>query len=68
MADTPSTADFLSVADAPAIAMGMVYVAGADSIGLAMANAVAAQQRGQVLGGAALAQILVLIVAKGGAS
>lgn len=68
MAETASTADFLSVADAPAIAMGMAYVAGAESIGLAMANAVAAQQRGQVIGGAALAQVLVLIVAKGGAS
>lgn len=57
----------LVIGEAPAMAMGMTYVAMADSISLAMSNAVAAQQRGQVLGAAALAQVLVLIIAKGAA-
>jgi hypothetical protein len=55
----------LVVGQAPALAMGLTYVAMADSIALVMSNAAAAQQRGQVLGGAALAQVLVLIIAKG---
>jgi hypothetical protein len=48
--------------------MGMTYVAMADSLGLEMANAVANQQRGQVLAGAALAQVLTLIIAAGAAA
>ena len=53
------------VCQAPAIAMGMSYVAMAHSLGLAMDNAVANQQRGQVLADAALAQVLAMILAKG---
>jgi hypothetical protein len=45
--------------------MAMTYVAGAQSIGLAMANAVAAQQRGQLTAGTATATIVAMIVAKG---
>ena len=45
--------------------MGLTYVAMADSMALVMGNAAAAQQRGQVLSAAALAQVLVLIIAKG---
>lgn len=53
------------VGQAPSIAMGMTYVVMADSIGLAMENAVATQQRAQVVADAALAQVLALIIAKG---
>jgi len=52
---------------APALAMDMTYVAMAGSLGLAMENAVANQQRGQVLAQAALAQVLALIIIKGAA-
>lgn len=52
----------------PAFAMDMTYVAMADSIGMAMANAVASQQRAQTLGSAALAQVLTLILTKGAKS
>jgi hypothetical protein len=55
----------VAVGQAPAIAMGMTYVAMAHSIGLAMGNAVASQQRGQVVADAALAQVLAMIIAKG---
>lgn len=52
----------------PAFAMDMTYVAMADSIGMAMANAVASQQRAQTLGSAALAQVLTLILTQGAKS
>ena len=61
------SANALNVGLAPSIAMGMCYVAMADSLGLAMGNAVANQQRDQVLAGAALAQVLSLIIAAGAA-
>jgi hypothetical protein len=50
---------------APAFAMDATYAAMADSIGLAMANAVAHQQNQQAIGGAALTQALALILKKG---
>lgn len=68
MPAAPPAAAFLSLDDAPAVAMGMTYVAAANSFGLALANAAAAQQRGQLLGAAALTQVLALIIVKGGAS
>ena len=49
----------------PSLAMDMTYVAMADSLGLAMQNAVANQQRAQVITEAALAQVLMLIITKG---
>ncbi len=55
----------LVVGQAPPLAMGFTYVAMADSVAKVMGNAAAAQQRGQVLAEAALAQVLILIVAKG---
>jgi hypothetical protein len=58
----------LGVGLAPSVAMAMTYVAMANSMALAMGNAVAAQQRGQVLAAASLAKVLELIIAKGGAS
>jgi hypothetical protein len=61
------SADALSIGLAPSVAMGMTYVSMADSIGLEMANAVANQQRGQVVAGAALVQVLTLIIAAGSA-
>ncbi|WP_236861869.1 RebB family R body protein [Burkholderia mayonis] len=45
--------------------MAMTYLAMADSIGIAMSNAVANQQRGQVIADAATTQVLALIIAKG---
>ncbi len=57
--------DALDVGLAPSMAMGMTYVAMADSIGLAMANAVTNQQRGQVLATASVTQVLALIISKG---
>lgn len=55
----------LPVAMSPALAMGMTYVAMAGSISLAMENAVAAEQRGQVIGEAATARVLGMILAAG---
>lgn len=68
LADEAASGSALVLAQAPALAMGMTYVAVADSLGLAMENAVASQQRGQVLAGAALAQVLALIITKGAGS
>lgn len=64
---TAADSTALEVGTAPSVAMAMTYMAMADSMGLAMANAVAAQQRGQTLGTAALAQVLALIIAAGAA-
>lgn len=47
------------------MAMGMTYLAMADSIGLAMQNAVSNQQRGQVTAAAAVTQSLALIIKLG---
>lgn len=47
------------------MAMGMTYLAMADSISLAMQNAVSNQQRGQVTATAAVTQTLVLIIKLG---
>jgi hypothetical protein len=55
----------LSLAQAPAMAMGMTYLAMADSISLAMQNAVSNQQRGLVTAAAAVNQTLVLIIKLG---
>jgi len=63
--ESPAPATLLAIGEAPAIAMGMTYVAMAASIGLAMENATAAQQRGQVIAEAALVQVLTMIIAKG---
>ncbi|MEA1672212.1 RebB family R body protein [Nitrospirillum sp. BR 11163] len=60
-----ANATVLEIGTAPSLAMAMTYTAMADSIGLAMENAVANQQRGQVLAEAALAQVLTFIIAKG---
>lgn len=56
----------LPIGLAPPMAMGMVYLAMADSVGLCMANAVANQQHGQALAEAALTQVLSLIISAGG--
>ena len=53
---------------ASAFAMGATCTAMADSLALAMANAVAHQQNAQAIGGAALAQVLALILMKGSTS
>ncbi|MFC0152781.1 RebB family R body protein [Xanthomonas dyei] len=65
---TAATGAALTIGQAPAFAMGATYLALADSIALAMENAVANQQRGQVLADAALTQILALIIQKGATS
>ncbi|MCC4586616.1 RebB family R body protein [Xanthomonas melonis] len=63
-----ATGAAMAIGQAPAFAMGATYLALADSIALAMENAVANQQRGQVLADAALTQILALIIQKGATS
>jgi hypothetical protein len=65
MPQSAGSAALIAIGEAPSVAMGMTYVAMANSIGLAMDNAVAAQQRGQVMGEAATVQVLALIIAKG---
>ncbi len=60
-----STGSGMAIALAPSFAMSATYLAMADSLGLAMPNAVANQQRGQVTAGASLAQVLALIIQKG---
>ncbi|HEV2817025.1 MAG TPA: RebB family R body protein [Allosphingosinicella sp.] len=65
MPGAPVTASMLTVGLAPAAAMGMTYLAMANSIGLAMENAAAAQQRGQAIGEAATVQVVALIIAVG---
>ncbi|MEM9458285.1 MAG: RebB family R body protein [Myxococcota bacterium] len=59
--------EFAAVNDAPTTAMAMTYVASADSMGLAMHNAVANQQRGQVLATVATTVVTGLII-RGGTS
>lgn len=63
--DATSSGSALAIGLAPSFAMSATYLAMADSIGLAMQNAVANQQRGQVTAGASLAQVLPLIIQKG---
>jgi hypothetical protein len=63
--DTTSTESAVAIALAPSFAMSATYLAMADSLGLAMQNAVANQQRGQVTAGASLSQVLALIIQKG---
>ncbi|WP_184621054.1 RebB family R body protein [Xanthomonas sp. 3058] len=65
---TAGTGAAMTLGQAPAFAMGATYLALSDSIALAMGNAVASQQRGQVLADAALTQILALIIQKGATS
>ncbi|PPU77004.1 MULTISPECIES: RebB family R body protein [Xanthomonas] len=65
---TAATGTAMAIGHAPAFAMGATYLALADSIALAMENAVASQQRGQVLAEAALTQILASIIQKGATS
>ncbi|KVH57097.1 killing trait family protein [Burkholderia sp. MSMB1072] len=55
----------LAASQAPAWAMAMTYVAMADSLGLAMQNAVANQQRGQLIANAATTRVLALIILSG---
>lgn len=77
MADVPAIAALVDITDAgsaialgqaPAFAMVATYLTMADSLGLAMQNAIANQQRGQVMAGAALAQTLAMIIQKGATS
>lgn len=66
MADTsPAVPVVIGVGEAPSVAMGMTYLAMANSIGLAMGNAAAAQQRGQLIGETAMVQVVAMILAKG---
>ena len=65
MAEPPALVGAVTIAEAPAAAMAFTYLASAGSIGLAMENAVAAQQRGQVVAGAATTQVVAMIIAAG---
>ncbi len=57
--------DFVDDGMAPQTAMAMTYVATANSVALVMSNAASAQQRGQVIAGAALSKVIVQILAAG---
>ena len=65
MAGAPALVSAAAIAEAPGVAMGMTYVANADSIGLVMENAAAAQQRGQVVAGVATTITVAMIIAAG---
>lgn len=67
MPGSSALASAVATGQAPGLAMGMTYVAMAGTIALAMENAVAAQQRGQVIGEAATAQVIALCIAAGAA-
>lgn len=67
MPEAPVTTSMLTVGLSASAAMGMTYLAMAGTVALAMENAVAAQQRGQVIGEAATAQVVALIIAVGAA-
>lgn len=68
MPGSPAIASAVAVGAAPAVAMGMTYVAMAESIGLVMENAAAAQQRGQIFGEAATVQVVAMIIEAGAKS
>ena len=51
----------LTIGEAPSAAMAMTYIAMANSIGVAMGNAVTAQQRGQLIGEAATVKVVAVI-------
>jgi F0F1-type ATP synthase membrane subunit a len=51
-----------SVASSPAVAMGLTYIAMANSLGLAMQNAVATQQRAQITASAATTIVMAKII------
>tara|TARA_R110002072_G_scaffold22383_17_gene78181 strand:+ start:2543 stop:2749 length:207 start_codon:yes stop_codon:yes gene_type:complete len=55
----------LTIGEAPSAAMAMTYLAMANSIGHAMDNAVAAQQRGQLMAEAATFQVLAMVLKSG---
>lgn len=55
----------LPIGLAPSAAMAMTYLAMANSVGLAMSNAVGAQQRGQAVGEAAAVKVVSIIFEKG---
>ena len=65
MAELPALVSAAAIAEAPGVAMGMTYVANADSLGLVMENAAAAQQRGQVVAGVATTITVAMIIAAG---
>jgi hypothetical protein len=63
MPGLPVDATTVAVGEAPSLAMAMTYVAMAGTIAHAMENAVAAQQRGQMIGEAATVIVLTKILA-----
>ena len=65
MAGAPALVSVAAIAEAPGVAMGMTYVANADSIGLVMENPAAPQQRGQVVAGVATTITVAMNIAAG---
>ncbi|MBU6393263.1 MAG: RebB family R body protein [Sphingomonadales bacterium] len=57
--------EMINAGAAPQQAMGMTYLANANSIALVMGNAAFAQQRGQLIGATALAKVIVRILSAG---
>lgn len=64
----PVTATMLALGAAPSAAMGMTYLAMARTMAMAMENAAATQQRGQLIAGTATVQVVALIIAAGAAA
>jgi hypothetical protein len=58
--------EVINAGASPQQAMGMTYLANANSIALVMNNAASAQQRGQVIGAAALSKVIARILSVGG--
>jgi len=58
--------EMINAGAAPQQAMGMTYLANANSIALVMSNAAFAQQRGQLIGATALSKVVVRILSVGG--
>lgn len=65
MANSVAQMTVLNVAVAPMVAMGMVDISMANSIGNMMANAVSAQQNCQVIENASVTQCCALMIAVG---
>ncbi len=61
--DAVTQANTSVIGQAPALSMALTYTAMADSVSKLMQNAVAAQQNGQAVGGAATAVTCATIIA-----
>lgn len=66
--DSVTQVNGMNVGIAPSVAMGMTYVAMADSIAKVMGNATTAQQNMQITSNAATTTAVAMILAQGASS